>query len=160
MSSRRPEDLLAPIQLRLDFEYRQLLDISPQLLQLIVEEPLQFQEAVRYSVYGLIRSHLKDAGLKPIDINQLHAHWRLVGLPFTPGLQFEPRDQLTRLGLSQIRGILAAFTPQETLVSVLQFVHVLAENCNVPLVCFGVLFPHFSYSIWLCLGTMYPVMPD
>nr|AAF06674.1 MEI-217 [Drosophila melanogaster] len=116
MSSRRPEDLLAPIQLRLDFEYRQLLDISPQLLQLIVEEPLQFQEAVRYSVYGLIRSHLKDAGLKPIDINQLHAHWRLVGLPFTPGLQFEPRDQLTRLGLSQVRGILAAFTPQETLV--------------------------------------------
>ncbi|KRK06835.1 uncharacterized protein LOC26534478 [Drosophila yakuba] len=115
-SSRRPEDLLAPIQLRLDFDYRQLLEISPQLLQLIVEEPLQFQEAVRYSIYGLVRSHLKDAGLKPIDINQLHAHWRLVGLPFTPGLQFEPRDQLIRLGLSQVLGILAAFTPQETLV--------------------------------------------
>nr|XP_017007243.2 uncharacterized protein LOC108064290 [Drosophila takahashii] len=115
-SSRRPEDLLAPIQLRLDFDYARLLDISPRLLQLIVEEPLQFQEALRYSIYGLVRSHLRDAGLKPIDINQLHAQWRLVGLPPSPGLQFEPRDQALRLGLSQVQGILAAFTPQETLV--------------------------------------------
>ncbi|XP_016962859.1 uncharacterized protein LOC108033146 [Drosophila biarmipes] len=115
-NSRRPEDLLAPIQLLLDFDYARLLEIAPKLLQLIVEEPLQFQEAVRYSVYGLVRQHLKDAGLKPIDINQLHAQWRLVGLPLSPGLQFEPRDQSLRLGLSQVQGILAAFTPQETLV--------------------------------------------
>ncbi|XP_017067366.1 uncharacterized protein LOC108105359 [Drosophila eugracilis] len=115
-NSKRPEDLLAPIQLRLDFDYQQLLEISPKLLQLIVEEPLQFQEAVRYSIYGLVRSHLKNAGLKPIDINQLHAQWRLVGLPYSPGIQFEPRNQSLRLGLSQVQGILAAFTPPETLI--------------------------------------------
>ncbi|XP_052855859.1 uncharacterized protein LOC128264439 isoform X2 [Drosophila gunungcola] len=115
-STRRPEDLLAPIQLRLDFDYGQLLEHAPQLLQLIVEEPLQFEQAVRYSVYGLVRSHLKAAGLAPIDINQLHAQWRPVGLPFTPGLQFESPDQQLRLGLAQVQGILAAFTPQETLV--------------------------------------------
>ncbi|XP_017056102.1 uncharacterized protein LOC108097985 isoform X2 [Drosophila ficusphila] len=114
--SRRPEDLLAPIQMRLDFNYSQLIEHSPKLLQFIVEEPLQFAEAVRYSIYGLVRSHLKSAGLKAIDINQLHAQWRLVGLPHTPGLQFEPRDYSLRLGLAQIQGILAAFTPQETLV--------------------------------------------
>ncbi|XP_016980027.1 uncharacterized protein LOC108045264 isoform X2 [Drosophila rhopaloa] len=114
--SQRPEDLLAPIQLRLDFEYRQLLEKSPKLLQHIVEEPLQFEQAVRYCVYGLVRSHLKAASLKPVDINQLHAHWRLVGLPYTPGLQFESQDQSLRLGLAQVQGILAAFTPQETLV--------------------------------------------
>jgi len=38
--------------------------------------------------------------------------------PLCPGLQFEPRDQSLRLGLSQVQGILAAYTPQETLVSV------------------------------------------
>lgn len=114
--SRRPEDLLTPVQVRLDFDYAHLLEHSPRLLQLVLEEPLQFAEAVRYSVYGLVRAHLKTAGLKPIDIGQLHAQWRLVGLPYTPGLQFEPRDQSLRLGLSQVQGVLAAYTPRETLV--------------------------------------------
>ncbi|KAH8344727.1 hypothetical protein KR067_005344, partial [Drosophila pandora] len=113
---RRSEDLLAPVQVRLDFVYRDLLRLSPRLLELIVEEPLQFAEAVKYTVYGLVRDQLKTAGLKPIDISQLHAHWRLVGLPYTPGLQFEPRDNCLRLGLTQVQGILSAYTPPENLV--------------------------------------------
>ncbi|XP_070144593.1 uncharacterized protein [Drosophila kikkawai] len=115
--TRRPEDLLAPVQVRLDFDYAHLLEQAPRLLQLVLEEPLQFGEAVRYTVYGLVRARLKTAGLKAIDIGQLHAQWRLVGLPYTPCLQFEPRDQCLRLGLSQVQGILAAYTPRETLVS-------------------------------------------
>ncbi|KAH8274749.1 hypothetical protein KR026_001342, partial [Drosophila bipectinata] len=113
---RRPEDLLAPVQVSLDFNYRELLRQAPKLLDLVVEEPLQFAEAVKYTVYGLVRDHLKTAGLKPIDISQLHTHWRLVGLPYTPGLQFEPRENCLRLGLTQVQGILSAYTPPENLV--------------------------------------------
>ncbi|KAH8307507.1 hypothetical protein KR018_012153, partial [Drosophila ironensis] len=113
---RRPEDLLAPVQVRLDFEYPELLEKNPRLLLLAVEEPLQFGEAVKYTVYGLIRSHLSAAGLKPVDIGQLHANWRIVGLPATQALQFKPCDHLLRLGLAQLQGMLAAFTPPELLV--------------------------------------------
>ncbi|XP_020802992.1 uncharacterized protein LOC110179718 [Drosophila serrata] len=125
--TRRPEDLLAPVQVRLDFDYAHLLEHSPRLLQLVLEEPLQFGEAVRYTVYGLVRARLKTAGLKAIDIGQLHAQWRLVGLPFTPCLQFEPRDQSLRLGLSQVQGVLAAYTPRETLV--LQSIWYCSSGC-------------------------------
>ncbi|KAH8345060.1 hypothetical protein KR059_002001, partial [Drosophila kikkawai] len=125
--TRRPEDLLAPVQVRLDFDYAHLLEQAPRLLQLVLEEPLQFGEAVRYTVYGLVRARLKTAGLKAIDIGQLHAQWRLVGLPYTPCLQFEPRDQCLRLGLSQVQGILAAYTPRETLV--LQSIWYCSSGC-------------------------------
>ncbi|XP_033249630.1 uncharacterized protein LOC108152715 isoform X2 [Drosophila miranda] len=116
--TRTPEKLLTPLLLRLDFIYADLLTHAPSLLPLIVEEPLQFGLAVKYSVYGLVRDQLKVAGLKPIDIGQLHAQWRVVGLPYSPNLLFDPAAHSLRLGLSLVQGILSAYTPTETLVAI------------------------------------------
>ncbi|BFG01187.1 uncharacterized protein DMAD_01004 [Drosophila madeirensis] len=114
--TRTPEKLLTPLLLRLDFVYGDLLTHAPSLLPLVVEEPLQFGQAVKYSVYGLVRHQLKVAGLKPIDIGQLHAQWRVVGLPFSSSLLYDPAAHSLRLGLSLVQGILSAYTPAETLV--------------------------------------------
>ncbi|KRF82439.1 uncharacterized protein [Drosophila virilis] len=129
--TRKPEEALAPLRLRLDFNYVELVEHAPQLLHLVVEEPLQFAEAVKYSVYGQVRDLLKananDNGIKAIDIAQLHTHWRLVDLPLQQNLLYNPTQYLYRLGLALVNGFLSAYTPPETLV--LQSIWYCAGGC-------------------------------
>ncbi|XP_030378734.1 uncharacterized protein LOC115627248 isoform X2 [Scaptodrosophila lebanonensis] len=121
--SRRSEDALAPIILRLDFTYTDLVTHARDLLELAIEEPLQFAEAIKYCAYGLVRAHIKAVANEPpalktptIDIAQLHAQWRILGLPVQRNLQFDPSQHLYRLGLALVHGILSAFSATETLV--------------------------------------------
>ncbi|XP_068159014.1 uncharacterized protein [Drosophila tropicalis] len=114
--TKRSEDLLAPLQLRLDFVVGDLAKRAPQLLRLVIREPIQFAEAVKYAAFSLVRQQLRLLGHKPVDIGQLHAQWRLVGLQFHPNLLFDPGQQSFPLGLSFVQGILSAYTPPETLV--------------------------------------------
>ncbi|EDV91930.1 GH24636 [Drosophila grimshawi] len=119
--TRKPEEALAPLLLRLDFNYTELAKHATQLLHLAIEEPLQFAEAVKYSVYGQVRNLLKAAqdnnGLKTIDIAQLHIQWRLLDLPLQTNLLFNPTHHQYPLGLALVSGILSAYTLPETLVS-------------------------------------------
>ncbi|XP_032594847.1 uncharacterized protein LOC6565628 [Drosophila grimshawi] len=118
--TRKPEEALAPLLLRLDFNYTELAKHATQLLHLAIEEPLQFAEAVKYSVYGQVRNLLKAAqdnnGLKTIDIAQLHIQWRLLDLPLQTNLLFNPTHHQYPLGLALVSGILSAYTLPETLV--------------------------------------------
>lgn len=121
--TRKPEEALAPLVIRLDFEFTELVKHGQQLLYLAVREPLQFADAVKYSVYEQLRELLKSSsntsdrdGLKSIDIAQLHTQWRLLGLPQQPNLFFRPTKYKCPLGLSVLLGILSAYTPPEILV--------------------------------------------
>jgi len=104
--------------IRLDFEYTDLVKHSQQLLYLVLREPLQFSEAVKYSVYAQIRNLLKanDNGPKAIDVAQLHTQWRLLNLPLQESLLFKPTNINCPLGIAQVPGILSAYTPPEILV--------------------------------------------
>lgn len=113
---------MGPLLLRLDFNYAELVNHAPQLLNLAVAEPLQFAEAIKYSVYGQVRDLLKsnanpnESSLKAIDIAQLHTQWRLLDLPLQSNLVFDPSEWLYPLGLALVDGILSALTLPEVLV--------------------------------------------
>ncbi|KAH8284248.1 hypothetical protein KR044_001223, partial [Drosophila immigrans] len=135
--TRKPEEALAPILIRLNFEYTDLVKHGQSLLQFIYREPLQFAEAVKYSVYGVVRDLLKanngndngnDNGPKTIDIAQLHTQWRLLDIPLQKALQFRPTKFDCPLGLSQVHGILSAYTTPEILV--LQSIWYCSGNCK------------------------------
>ncbi|KAL7742838.1 hypothetical protein ACLKA6_012261 [Drosophila palustris] len=114
----KPEEALAPFLIRLDFEYTDLIKHGQQLLYLALREPLQFAEALKYSVFGQVRDLLKTNvnGPKAIDIAQLHIQWRLLDLPLHENLLFKPTKYKCPLGLALVRGILSAYTPPEILV--------------------------------------------
>lgn len=114
----KPEEALAPLLIRLDFEYRDLIKHGQQVLYFVLREPLQFAEALKYTIYGQVRDLLKanDSGPKSIDIAQLHTQWRLLNLPLQENLLFKPTKYKCPLGLAFVHGILSAFTPPEILV--------------------------------------------
>ncbi|XP_051859721.1 uncharacterized protein LOC117569419 [Drosophila albomicans] len=129
--TRKPEEALAPILIRLDFDYTDLVKHGQQLLHFIYREPLQFDEAVKYSVYGLVRDLLKansNNGPKAIDIAQLHTQWRLLDIPLQKCLIFCPTKYNCPLGISLVHGILSAYTPPEILV--LQSIWYCSGNCK------------------------------
>ncbi|KAH8411627.1 hypothetical protein KR215_007693, partial [Drosophila sulfurigaster] len=129
--TRKPEEALAPILIRLDFDYTDLVKHGQQLLHFIYREPLQFDEAVKYSVFGLVRDLLKansNNGPKAIDIAQLHTQWRLLDIPLQKCLIFCPTKYNCPLGISLVHGILSAYTPPEILV--LQSIWYCSGNCK------------------------------
>uniref|UniRef100_A0A1B0FGR9 Uncharacterized protein n=1 Tax=Glossina morsitans morsitans TaxID=37546 RepID=A0A1B0FGR9_GLOMM len=120
--SKRSEDALAAIVVPLTFIYEDIAKTSNELLHLALEEPVQFENAVKYCVFGIIRDMIKQAGsgsagnefaLKTIDIDQVHLLLRFVGLPFEENLLFEPYLNVYPTGLSLVVGILVAFTELE-----------------------------------------------
>lgn len=119
--TRKPEEALAPLLIRLDFEFTELVKHGQELLYLALREPLQFADAIKYSVYAQLRELLntgvdRDRGVSSIDIAQVHTQWRLLGLPQQPNLFFTPTKHKCPLGLSLLLGILSAYTPPEILV--------------------------------------------
>lgn len=120
--SKRSEDALAAIVVPLTFIHEDIAKTSNELLHLVLEEPVQFENAVKYCVFGIIRDMIKQAGsgsagnefaLKTIDIDQVHLLLRFVGLPFEENLLFEPYLNVYPTGLSLVVGIVVAFTELE-----------------------------------------------
>lgn len=126
--SKRPEDALDAIIVKLCFVYSDFFGHPLDLLHLCVEEPVEFYNAVKYSVFGIIRNIIKQQGsgvaggsltessLKFIDIDQVHVLVRFVGLPLQPDLCFEPYLNSYRTGLSLVIGILTAHTEPQKIV--------------------------------------------
>ncbi|ALC48293.1 mei-217, partial [Drosophila busckii] len=129
--SQKRELALAPLIIRLDFHFAQLRALAPQLLRLAIDEPLQFADAIKYSIYSLVRAQLKsaanDSGLKVIDITQVHTLWRFLDLPLHRQVLFDPNQHLYPFGLSLVHGILSAFTTPET--NILQSVWYCGSGC-------------------------------
>lgn len=122
--SKRPEDAFDAIIVKLPFVYDDFLSHPLELLHLAIEEPLQFFNAVKYCVYGLIREIVKSSAnaagadnlLNNIDIDQVHVQVRFLNLPLQQNLCFEPYTHSYRGGLSLVIGILSALTEPEKVV--------------------------------------------
>ncbi|XP_037930004.1 uncharacterized protein LOC119664617 [Teleopsis dalmanni] len=118
--TKRPEDTLAAVIVQLPFAYKDFLDSPKELLNLTIDEPIQFMNAVKYCVYSLIRDFVKqtssETGLKSIDIEQVHVQLRFIGLPYQQHLCFDPSKNLYPTNLCSVLGILTALTEPEKCV--------------------------------------------
>lgn len=115
-ASKRPEDSLDAIQVRLTFNYEDFFPHSEELLHLAVEEPLQFENTLKYCIFGLIRDLVKSLHTENrtlaqnIDIDQVHLLLRFLNLPLQQNLCFEPAKNRYPSGLCIVVGILTAIS--------------------------------------------------
>lgn len=115
-ASKLPEDTLNAIIVPLTFTYEDFALENLELLHFMLDEPVQFEEVVKYAIFGLLRSliktlHTENQSLSQnIDIDQVHLQLRLLNLPFQKNLCFEPSINQYRTGLSLVVGILAAIS--------------------------------------------------
>ena len=124
ISESRQEDNFSAIIFKLPFVYSDFIHYSLDLLQFILDEPIEFANCVKYSVFGLARDFFKDLtkflendGLAfDIDINQVHILINFTGLPLQSDLRFQPHLCSYRTGLSQVIGILSAVTEPSVVV--------------------------------------------
>lgn len=93
------------------------------LLHFVIEEPVQFANVVKYSVFALLRDIFKDSfnsadnnNITSIDIDQVHILIRFIGLPLQQDLCFQPHLNRYPTGLTEVIGILSAFTQPEKVV--------------------------------------------
>ncbi|XP_073831855.1 meiotic 217 [Musca autumnalis] len=135
--SKRPEDALDAIIVRLTFVYSDFFGHTLDLLHLCIEEPVEFYNAVKYCVFAIVREIIKDfvarysdleSCLKFIDIDQVHVLVRFLGLPLQSELCFEPHLNVYRTGLSLLIGILSAITVPEKII--LQSVWYCSAGCS------------------------------
>ncbi|XP_013110291.2 uncharacterized protein LOC106089073 [Stomoxys calcitrans] len=138
--SKRPEDALDAIIVKLTFIYGDFFRHPLDLLHFCIEEPVEFYNAVKYCAFGIIRDILKnqcppagsgnvsESSLKFIDIDQVHVQVRFLGFPLQPDLCFEPYLNSYRTGLSLVIGILSALTEPEKFV--LQSVWYCSAGCT------------------------------
>ncbi|XP_065363291.1 uncharacterized protein LOC135956668 [Calliphora vicina] len=122
-SSKSPENIFNAIVIKLPFVYCDFLNHPLDLLHFVIEEPVQFANAVKYCVFALLRDILKDLfntadinNITNIDIEQVHILIRFVGLPLQQDLCFQPHLNTYPIGLTEVIGILSALTEPEKVV--------------------------------------------
>ena len=124
VSESRQEDNFNAIIFKLPFVYSDFIQYSLDLLQFILDEPLEFANCVKYSVFGLARDIFKDlkkslendGSAFEVDINQVHILISFIGLPLQSDLRFQPHLCSYRTGLSEVIGILSAVTESSVVV--------------------------------------------
>ncbi|XP_004518919.2 uncharacterized protein LOC101460357 isoform X1 [Ceratitis capitata] len=134
--SQKPELALGPLFVPLRLEYSEFIkNDAIELLHLAVEEPLQFFDAAKYCIYGLVRERIKLAAstegcgaLKVIDIDQIHLQVRFTGLPLQKDLNFAPFKNNWLPGLSWTTGIISAIS--EPQFAILQSIWYCSTGCN------------------------------
>ncbi|XP_075157375.1 meiotic 217 [Haematobia irritans] len=139
--SKRPEDALDAIIVKLSFIYGDFFGHPLELLQFCIEEPVEFYNAVKYCAFGIIRDILKhqcpavgsggsvtDSSLKFIDIDQVHVQVRFLDFPLQPELCFEPYLNSYRTGISLVIGILSAITETDKII--IQSVWYCSKGCT------------------------------
>ncbi|XP_046802231.1 uncharacterized protein LOC111678928 [Lucilia cuprina] len=133
--SERPENNFSAIIVKLPFAYSDFLKHSLNLLHFLIEEPVQFANAVKYCVFSLVRKIIKDSSVAAennkitnIDIDQIHILIRFMGLPLQQDLCFEPYINLYRTGLTEVIGFLSALSEPEKVV--IQSVWYCATGCT------------------------------
>lgn len=123
--SKKPEGALGALFVPLHFEYSHFIhNNANELLHQVIEEPLQFLNAAKYCVYGIVRDQIKlsgstgeNNGLKSIDIDQLHIQLRFNGLPLQKNLHFAHYKNCLPPGLSWTTGILSAISEPQWAMS-------------------------------------------
>lgn len=117
-----PENNFSAIVINFPFVYAEFLDHSLDLLHFLIEEPVQFKNAVKYCTFALLRDIVRDlsqGGDKfkvNIDIDQVHVLTSFVGLPLQKDLLFQPHLNSYRTGISTVIGVLSALTQPEKVV--------------------------------------------
>lgn len=122
-SESRPENNFNAIIIKLPFVYSDLIHYSLDLLQFIIDEPVEFANCVKFCVFGEVREIFKDltkpeihGSVLDIDIDQVHVLISFLGLPLQSDLFFHQYLCSYRTGLSEVIGVLSAVTESDVVV--------------------------------------------
>lgn len=103
---------LSNISIRIPFRYQDFCNRSTNLLDLLFQEPIRFEQAVKNCIYSFLNSEIKkgtDSGFF-LDSKQIHIKLTLSGLPLQDNLAFDHSRHLLRRGLSNIQCVLTEFS--------------------------------------------------